>query len=79
LCLTPTKPSGLITTTKAAGQVGSSHRTGAADMGGPCLSGVLDMIFKIDDWYAEKFAFLVGQLDSFVRSREETRCFDRAT
>jgi hypothetical protein len=44
---------------------GISHRTGTADMGGPCLNGVLDMIFKIDDWYAEKFAFLVGQLDSF--------------
>lgn len=44
---------------------GISHRTGTADMGGACLSGVLDMIQTIDDWYAQKFAHLVGQLDSF--------------
>lgn len=45
---------------------GISHRTGNADMGGECLGGVLEMIHTIDDWYAQKFAYLVGQLDSFT-------------
>jgi hypothetical protein len=44
---------------------GISHRTGDANMGGSCVDGVLDMIAEIDDWYAKKFAYLVGQLDSF--------------
>jgi hypothetical protein len=44
---------------------GISHRTGSPDMGGPCLNGVLDMLHSIDDWYAQKFAYLVGQLNSF--------------
>jgi hypothetical protein len=44
---------------------GISHRTGDANMGGQCLDGVLEMIHKIDDWYAQQFAYLVGQLDSF--------------
>jgi hypothetical protein len=45
---------------------GLSHRIGSANMGGSCLSGVLDMIHKIDAWYAEQFAYLVGKLDSFA-------------
>lgn len=45
---------------------GLSHRTGSPDMGGTCLNGVLDMIHTLDDWYAEKFAYLVGQLDSLA-------------
>ena len=44
---------------------GLSHRIGNANMGGPCISGVMDMIQKIDSWYAQQFAYLVGQLDSF--------------
>ncbi len=43
---------------------GLSHRIGNANMGGPCLDGVLEMIYKIDVWYAEQFAYLVKQLDS---------------
>lgn len=42
---------------------GLSHRIGGPNMGGPCLDGVLDMIGKIDAFYAEQFAYLVGQLD----------------
>jgi hypothetical protein len=44
---------------------GLSHRIGNANMGGPCLSGVMDMIHQMDVWYAEQFAYLVGKLDSF--------------
>jgi hypothetical protein len=44
---------------------GISHRIGTAFMGGPCLDGVLEMIAKIDDWYAQQFAYLVGRLDQF--------------
>lgn len=43
---------------------GLSHRIGDANMGGKCLDGVLDMIHKIDSFYAQQFAFLVKQLDS---------------
>jgi hypothetical protein len=43
---------------------GLSHRIGNANMGGACLDGVLDMIYKIDSFYAQQFAFLVKQLDS---------------
>jgi hypothetical protein len=42
---------------------GISHRIGDANMGGPCVSGVNEMIATIDDWYAQQFAYLVGQLD----------------
>lgn len=44
---------------------GLSHRIGNANMGGPCLSGVMDMLHSIDVWYAQQFAYLVGKLDSF--------------
>ncbi len=43
---------------------GLSHRIGDAGMQGTCVGGVLDMLAKIDDYYAKKFAYLVGQLDS---------------
>lgn len=44
---------------------GISHRIGTAFMGGACLDGVFEMIAKVDDWYAQQFAYLVGKLDSF--------------
>lgn len=43
---------------------GISHRVGDANMGGDCVPGVIEMIQEIDDWYAKKFAYLVGRLDS---------------
>jgi len=45
---------------------GLSHRIGNANMGGACLDGVFDMIGKIDSFYAQQFAKLVGQLDSIA-------------
>jgi hypothetical protein len=44
---------------------GLSHRLGAAGMTGTCLAGVNEMLLKIDTYYAQKFAHLVGTLDSF--------------
>jgi hypothetical protein len=44
---------------------GLSHRTGDFTVGGACgVVGVLDMIQQIDTWYANKYAKLVGLLDS---------------
>jgi hypothetical protein len=44
---------------------GLSHRTGDFTVGGACgVAGVLDMINQIDQWYAGKYAKLVGLLDS---------------
>jgi hypothetical protein len=43
-----------------------SHRVGSALMGGPCITGALDIIHTIDKWYAEQFARLVGRLDGFT-------------
>jgi hypothetical protein len=44
---------------------GLSHRTGDFSVGGNCgVTGVLDMIRQIDNWYASKYAKLVGLLDS---------------
>jgi hypothetical protein len=45
---------------------GISHRIGDAGMGGPCVDGVNDMIVTMDSYYARKFAYLVGQLDSIA-------------
>ena len=42
-----------------------SHRTGDPNQSGPCLTGVLGWLEEIDQYYAEKFAYLVGKLDSF--------------
>ena len=44
---------------------GLSHRTGDFTVGGACgVVGVLDMIASIDNWYAKKYAKLVGLFDS---------------
>ena len=41
-----------------------SHRVSSAAMVGGCVLGAIDMIATIDDYYARKFAHLVGLLDS---------------
>jgi hypothetical protein len=41
-----------------------SHRNGSVAVGGTCVDGVLDMIGQIDNWYAGKYAKLVGLVDS---------------
>ncbi len=43
---------------------GLSHRNGSAAVGGTCVSGVLDMIDQIDNWYAGRYAKLVSLIDS---------------
>ncbi|WP_437895370.1 DUF1552 domain-containing protein [Sorangium sp. So ce124] len=40
-----------------------SGRLDSANITGTCVPGVLDMLLKIDDYYARKFAHLVGQLN----------------
>jgi hypothetical protein len=42
----------------------ASHRIGNAGMTGSCVNGVLDALGTIDDYYARKFAYLVGVLNS---------------
>jgi hypothetical protein len=42
-----------------------SHRLENASMAGVCVPGVLDMLLKIDDFYARKFARLLEMLNSF--------------
>jgi hypothetical protein len=41
-----------------------SHRLDNAGMSGTCLDGVIDMLLTIDGYYASKFAYLVGLLES---------------
>lgn len=41
-----------------------AHRVGASQLAGTCQTSVNNMILTIDRYYAEKFAHLVGQLDS---------------
>ncbi len=43
-----------------------SHRIGDAGMVGTCVPGVVDMLLQIDDYYARKFAHIVGLLDSIA-------------
>jgi hypothetical protein len=43
----------------------ASHRLNNANMSGTCVDGVLGMLTKIQDFYAAKFAYLVGQLAAF--------------
>jgi len=43
---------------------GLSHRNGSVAVGGTCATGVLDMISQIDNWYAGRYAKLVGLIDS---------------
>jgi len=45
---------------------GLSHRIGTAFMGGDCVDNVFELIAKIDLFYAQQFAYLVGRLDSFA-------------
>ncbi|WP_438027899.1 DUF1552 domain-containing protein [Sorangium sp. So ce233] len=40
-----------------------SYRLDSANMRGTCVPGVIDMLLKIDDYYARKFAHLVEQLN----------------
>jgi len=42
-----------------------SQRNSVSNMGGACLASVMDMLHKIDVFYAQQFAYLVGKLDSF--------------
>ncbi|WP_437530938.1 DUF1552 domain-containing protein [Sorangium sp. So ce726] len=51
---------GLGLTQEAAGL---ASRLDHAGMQGTCVPGVIEMILKIDDYYARKFANLVGQLN----------------
>ncbi|MGC4093910.1 MAG: DUF1552 domain-containing protein [Polyangiaceae bacterium] len=43
---------------------GLSHRNGSAAVGGTCVTGVIDMIDQIDNWYAGRYAKLVSLIDS---------------
>lgn len=42
---------------------GLSHRNGSAAVGGTCVSGVLDSISQIDNWYAGRYSKLVHLLN----------------
>jgi hypothetical protein len=44
---------------------GLSHRTGDAFMEGTCVDGVLEKLNEIQEWYCQKFAYLVGRLNDF--------------
>jgi hypothetical protein len=57
---------------------GISHRGGTANMGDGCLPNVLDLIANIDDWYAQKFAYLIKQLDS-IKEGDSTLLDNTAT
>lgn len=57
---------------------GLSHRNGSAAVGGTCVSGVLDMLNEIDNWYAGRYATLVGLLDS-ISEGEQTLLDNTAT
>jgi hypothetical protein len=50
---------------------GLSHRNGSVAVGGTCAAGVLDMIAQIDNWYAGKYAKLVGLIDA-VKEGDKT-------
>jgi hypothetical protein len=43
---------------------GLSHRVGSAATSGTCVSGVIDRINEIDQWYAGRYAQLVGLIES---------------
>jgi len=45
-----------------------SHRIENANMAGGCLTGVIDLLLKIDAYYAQKFAKLVGMLNDIPES-----------
>jgi len=48
-----------------------SHRIGNAGMSGTCVAGVLDMLVKIDEYYAQKFARMVQLLDSVAEGDQK--------
>jgi hypothetical protein len=58
---------------------GLSHRIGDAGMQGTCVGGVLDMLTKIDVFYAQKFAHLVATLDSVSEGDGKTLLVNTAT
>jgi hypothetical protein len=43
---------------------GLSHRNGSAAVGGTCVTNVIESLNQIDNWYAGRYAKLVGQIDS---------------
>lgn len=58
---------------------GLSHRIGGPDQQGACVPDVLSMLEEIDRYYAEKFAYLVGRLDSFEEGEGTTVLDNSAT
>jgi len=56
-----------------------SHRIGNAGMGGACVNGALDMIYTIDKYYAQNFAYLVKRLNSFTEGDGKTVLDNSAT
>ncbi|MFO7179827.1 MAG: DUF1552 domain-containing protein [Pseudomonadota bacterium] len=51
---------------------GLSHRIGNAEMSGACVEGVLGMLQKIDEFYAQKFARLVTALNMIPEGNGST-------
>lgn len=45
---------------------GLSHRNGSAEVGGTCVSGVMESIQQIDDWYTGRYIKLVSLIDSIA-------------
>jgi hypothetical protein len=45
---------------------GLSHRNGSAAVGGECVTGVIDMIAQIDNWYAERYVKLVNLVNGIT-------------
>jgi len=45
---------------------GLSHRNGSAAVGGTCVTGVIDQIAQIDNWYAGRYVKLVTLIDSII-------------
>ena len=52
---------------------GLSHRVGSAATSGTCVSGVIDRINEIDNWYAGRYATLVGLIESISEGDGTTR------
>jgi hypothetical protein len=57
---------------------GLSHRNGSAAVGGTCVTGVLDMLNEIDQWYAGRYVKLVALLDS-IQEGDSTMLDNTAT
>jgi hypothetical protein len=56
---------------------GLSHRNGSAAVGGTCVTGVIDMINEIDNWYAGRYVKLVSLIDS-ISEGEGTTMLDNS-